>query len=363
LGTILGRYILREVLAAWLVVTGVLFVILLGNQMVAVLERAAANQFPQSVVLELIGLGALEYIWVLVPVGLLLGVVLAFGRLYHDSEMAAAFACGAGPAHVYLPVALLAVALTAGLAWLTLGLAPGAAARALSMRSEALRAGQFAPIAPGKFRSFGGGNAVVYAQTVKGDGTLGNVFVERSRGPLVQVALADRARHEVTPDGLTHILTLYDGERFEGVPGSAQFRMLRFAEHIVPVKVPALSDVVRALEAVPTERLLGSHDRGEQAELQWRIAMPLTCIVLALLAVPLARLRPRQGRYARVWVAVVIYFLYLNLISAGKVWIARGQLSPLLGLWWTHAVVVLVALAVIVGPGFANRLRYRVRRL
>jgi lipopolysaccharide export system permease protein len=363
LGTILGRYILREVAAAWLVVTGVLLVILMANQVVGVLERAAANQYPQGVVLELIGLGALQYLWVLLPVGLLLGVVLAFGRLYHDSEMTAAFACGAGPANVYLPVALLATLLTAALAWLTLALAPAATVRALGLRSEALRAGQFAAIAPGKFRSFGGGSVVVYAQQVNADGTLGNVFVERNEGPLVEVALARRARHDVTPDGLTHVLTLYDGERFEGVPGSTQFRMLRFAENIVPVRVPLGSDVVTALEARATAALLGARGLPEQAELQWRIAMPLTCMVLALLAVPLARLRPRQGRYARVWVAVVIYFLYLNLVSAGKVWIARGTVPAALGLWWTHVAVALLAFAVIVGPALANRLRYRVRRL
>jgi len=363
LGTILGRYILREVASAWLVVTAVLLVILLANQVVGVLERAAANQYPQGVVLELIGLGALQYLWVLLPVGLLLGVVLAFGRLYHDSEMAAALACGAGPANVYLPVVLLAAVLTAALAWLTLVLAPAATVRALGVRNEALRAGQFAPIAPGKFRSFGGGNAVVYAREVNPDGTLGNVFVERNQGPVVEVAVAQRASRQVTPDGLTHILTLYDGERFEGVPGSAQFRMLRFAEHVVPIRMPQSADVVTALEARPTSELIGSQALPERAELQWRIAMPLTCMVLALLAVPLARLKPRQGRYARVWLAVVIYFIYLNLVSAGKVWIGRGTVPVALGLWWTHAAVALLALAVIVGPGLMNRLRYRLRRL
>jgi lipopolysaccharide export system permease protein len=95
---ILDRYILREVIANWLVVTGVLLVILLTNQLARVLERAAENQYPQAVVLELIGLGALQNLSVIMPIGLLLGVVLAFGRLYHDSEMAAALACGVGPA-------------------------------------------------------------------------------------------------------------------------------------------------------------------------------------------------------------------------------------------------------------------------
>ena len=364
MGNTLGRYVLREVLTTWLVVTAVLLVILLANQLVGVLERAAANQYPQGVVLELIILGALQNLSLLLPVGLLLGVVLAFGRLYHDSEMAAALACGVGPANLYLPVALLAALGTAGLAWLTLVLAPDATARALSLRSAALRAGQFAPLAPGKFRIFSGGNAVVYAQDINPDGTLADVFVERNRGAVVEVALAERARHTVTADGTTHILTLFDGERFEGVPGGPEFRIVRFAEHVVPVQVPVISsDAIRTLEARSTASLFDSRDASERAELHSRIAMPVMCAVLALLAVPLARLRPRQGRYARVWLAVVIFFLYVNLISVGKVWIARGTIPEFLGLWWTHAVVLLLALVVIVGPGLGNRLRYRMRGL
>jgi lipopolysaccharide export system permease protein len=179
----------------------------------------------------------------------------------------------------------------------------------------------------------------------------------------VEVALAGRARHTVTPDGMLHTITLYNGERFEGVPGSAEFRIVRFAEHTIPVAVPALSDVVNRVDAQPTSALLHSADSNQRAELHWRIAMPTMCIVLTMLAVPLARLRPRQGRYSRVWVAIVIYFLYSNLVAAGKSWIARGTIPEWLGLWWTHAIVVLVGLAVAVGPNVIQRLRYRLRHL
>src|SRR3569833_104466 len=224
----------------------------MANQVAGVLVPAAVNMNPKGVVLELITLGALQNLSLLVPFGLLLGVVFAFGRLYHDSEMAAALACGIAPGKIYTPVALLAVFVTAVLAWLTLGLAPEATARALSLRNAALRAGQFAPIAAGKFRAFGGGNAVVYAQNVNKDGTLGNVFVERNRGPVVEVALAQRARHSVSPDGLTHTITLYDGERYEGEPGSPEFRIVHFAEHTIPVQVPEVSGDVKQLEAQPS---------------------------------------------------------------------------------------------------------------
>jgi lipopolysaccharide export system permease protein len=360
LGKILGRYILREVVVDSVVVTAVLLVILLANQVAVVLERAAVNQFPQGVVLQLIWLGALQNLSILIPVGLLLGVVLAFGRMYHDSEMAAALACGVGPGSVYRPVALLAILVAAGLAWLTLSLSPEATARTLSLRSAAARVGRFAAIAPGKFRTFGG-TAVVYAEDVNPDGTLGNVFVEHNRGARVEVALAERARHSVTADGMTHTITLYDGERFEGVPGSPQFRIVRFAEHVVPIEVPAPSDVVKNIEAQPTQDLIGSRDPEKRAELHWRIALPTMCLVLTLIAVPLARLRPRQGRYSRVWLAIVVYFAYSNLASAGKVWLARGTIPEFLGLWWTHAAIVLLALAFISGPRMLANLRLRLR--
>jgi lipopolysaccharide export system permease protein len=359
LGRILDRYILRQVVASWLGVTAVLLVILLTNQVARVLDRAAENQYPRGVVLELIGLSALQNVAVLMPIGLLLGVVLAFGRLYHDSEMAAVQSCGVGPARIYGPMLLLTVGVTVLLAWLTLAVAPTAAARTFDLRNEAARAGQFAAIAPGKFRSFGGGGTVVYAEGAAPDGMLERVFVKRNRGSRYEIAVARRARHAISEDGSLHTMTLYDGERYEGVPGSAQFRIVRFAENVIPVRLPEPADARSSLEARPTRALLASVDPEERAELHWRVALPVMAVALTLLAVPLSRLRPRQGRYSRVWVAVVIYFLYVSLASAGKVWIERGTMPEAIGLWWVHALVVAIALLVILVPGWRARLQHR----
>jgi lipopolysaccharide export system permease protein len=355
----LDRYILREVALSWAAVTGVLLALLLTNQLAVVLERAAENQYPREVVFELIRLGALQNLSIIMPVGLLLGVVLALGRLYHDSEMTAVFACGVGPARLYGPITVLAVLVAAAVGWLTLFVSPQATAKVVTLRSEALRAGQFAPVAPGRFRTFGGGDAVVYAENVESDGTLINVFVERTRDNRIEVALANRAKHQVTGDGMTHTITLYEGERFEGTPGSARFRIVRFAEHTIPVQVPPLMDAATNMETLPTRQLLSTRDPERSAQLHWRIALPIMCLVLTLLAVPLSRLRPRQGRYARVWLAVLIYFVYSNLASAGQIWVARGAVPELLGLWWVHAAVVLLTLGVVLGPNRIARLRYR----
>jgi lipopolysaccharide export system permease protein len=343
---ILDRYVLREVALNWFGVTGVLLVILVTNQLAQVLERAAEHQFPREVVFALIGLSSLQNLTVLIPVGLLLAIMLAFGRLYHESEMAAVHACGVGVGRLYVPVLGFTVVLAAFLAWLSLTLAPDAARRVQDLRTVAMREGQF-NLEPGRFRTFGSSGAVFYAAAVDSDGTLHDVFVKRSRGERLEVAVAERARHVVSEDGQLHTLVLEDGSRYEGIPGRPEFRITEFKEHGIPVRLPELRVRAASIELLPTAQLLGSPLPERQAELQWRLSMPLMALVLTVLAVPLSRLRPRQGRYARIGFAILIYFLYSNLLSAAKVWMARGLLPPLVGLWWVHALLVVVAFLVL----------------
>ncbi len=356
---ILDRYILREVVVSWVAVTGVLLAISLTNQVARVLERAADNQYPRGVMFELILLGAVQSLPLVVPVGLLLGVVLALGRLYHDSEMTAAQACGAGSRPVLLPVLSFTALLAILLAALSLHVSPAATGRMMGLRSEALRAGQFAPITAGRFRTFGGGSTVVYAQGAEPDGTLTRVFVERDRNGRLEIALAQRATHAYTADGDLQIITLYDGQRFEGIPGERRFRIVRFAENTIPVRLPALAGSAVDLKGLSTRALLASPNRASMAELHWRIAFPIMAVVLGCIAVPIARLRPRQGRYARVGYAVLIFFVYINLTIAGRQSLERGAIPEWLGLWWVHGAVIALAAVILLVPKWRARARYR----
>lgn len=227
------------------------------------------------------------------------------------------------------------------------------------VRTEALQQGEFAPIAPGRFRSFGGGSTVFYARGVQADGTLERVFVKRLRDDRYEIAVADFARHEISADGSIHVLTLISGERYEGNPGSPQFRIIRFAENVIPVQVPGVGANPQKIEALPTSELLQGADPERRAEWHWRVAVPLMVLILAVLAVPLSRLRPRQGRYSRLWLAILIYFFYIGLASAARIWLTKGELPEVLGLWWVHGLVIAVALIVIGAPGVLARWRHR----
>lgn len=341
---VFDRYVLRETALAWLAVTGVLLAILVGNQLARTLGLAAANGFPGTVVLALIGLTTLQYLTVLVPVATLLAVMLALGRLYHDSEMAAVRACGIGPGRLLIPVMALAAPAAALLAWLAFDVSPEAYGRAQQLRQQAMMEARFGQLEPGKFRSFGDGETVFYAESRDPDGALREVFLQRRVGDGIELAVADRAEHRILSEGRRHDIILFDGVRYEGVPGQATFREVAFEEHGIPVLLPETGSIKDRVDARSTATLLGSSDPEEVSELQWRVSLPLMTLLLAVLAIPLSALKPREGRYAKVAVGVVVYFLYSNLLSAARAWVEKEDLTPALGLWWVHLLLAGLAL-------------------
>jgi len=333
------RYVLREVMQTWLAVTGVLVAILVSNQLSRVLGQAAENQYGRGVVLDLIVLGAIMNLSLIVPVGLLLAVVLTLGRMYHDSEMAALQACGFGPSRLLLPLYCFAGVIALGLAWLVFVQVPRADAQVQLLRTSAIKEAQFGQLDAGRFRAFSGGDAVFYAERVDQEGVLHNVFVQRETAGRIEVALAETATYSKASQGM-HLVTLFNGRRYEGVPGKPDFRVIEFREHGIPIAAPAEAVASQDPDTKPTRALLGSSASSDVAQLQFRASAPLMALVLTLIAVPLSRLRPRQGRYARVGVAIVVYFVYSNLLSASKIWIQKGIVPPALGVWWVHAAAL-----------------------
>jgi len=338
------RYVLREVVQTWAAVTGVLVAILVSNQLSRVLGLAADNQYSRHVVFDLIALGAVMNLSIIVPVGLLLAVVLTLGRLYHDSEMAALQACGFSPTRLLVPLLGFAAVIAVGLAWLSLVQVPRADYQAQTLRQSALKEAQFGQLDAGRFRSFSGGDAVFYAERVDAGGVLHNVFVQRESNGRFEVALADTATYSKADAGGAHLVTLFNGRRYEGVPGQSDFRVIEFKEHGIPVAVPTLDSAINDPDTKPSVELLGSRVPSDIAQLQYRISTPLMALVLTLVAVPLSRLRPRQGRYARVGFAIVLYLVYSNLLSACKVWLEHGALAPVVGVWWVHIAVLVLGL-------------------
>lgn len=350
---ILDRYIFREIALTWLSVTGVLLLILLTQQFARVLGDVAKGNLPRDAAFEVIGLSAVQYLTLLVPVGLFLSVMLALGRLYRDSEMPAMMACRVGPAGVYRPLAMLLLPLGLGVAWISLEIGPEAYTSIERIGAEARREADLASIEAGRFTTFGPDRAVVYGERVGADRGLEKVFMQRRlpNGQL-EVVVAERGEQVETENPDTRLLVLHDGRRYEGIPGTASFRVVEFAEHGIPYQLPSLDPSDPEPRAMPLVDLLQQDDVNAKAELQWRLSVPISTALLAFLAVPLSRSRPRAGRYGRIALGLLVFIIYLNMLNAGKAWIEQGVVPPSIGLWWVHLGMLLFALGLL---GLQNR--------
>jgi lipopolysaccharide export system permease protein len=333
---ILQRYIWRELVQNFLAVTGALLAILLVYECGAVLARAVEQQYPGGVVFRLFFFGFVQNISLLLPFGVLLAVVLAFGRLYQDNEMVAAQACGLGRRRLLVSVFAMAVPATLLSTWLTLQLAPAAAQRESSLRGEALRAALSVPMATGQFRSLSGGRIVVYARGSRANGDLQDVFIRRGIGDRIETIVARSAHTLLSADGMSQTITLRDGERIVGIPGSTVQQIMRFEEQNIPVVIPMPASDEARISEQPTRRLLALRDGASQSELQLRLSWPLMTLVLAASAVSLARLRPRQGRFGRVWLAVVWFGFYVGAVQVAGTWVERGVIGPFPGTYLVH---------------------------
>ena len=356
---ILDRYIFREIASTWLGVTMVLLLILLTNQFARVLGDVAKGKLPKDAAFDVIGLSAAQYLTILVPIGLFLAVMLALGRLYRDSELPAMMACRVGPSGIYRPLFWLLLPLSLGVAWLSIDLGPRALQSIERVGAEARREADLASIEPGRFVSIGPDSAVVYGEHVLESGMIENVFLQRRLDDgRLEVIVARLGEQMESDDPDIRFLVLHEGRRHVGIPGTSEFRVVEFLEYGIPYRLPSLDPPDPRPRAMTFQNLVQSDDLEHIAELQWRLGVPIATIILAILAVPLSRTQPRAGRYGRLAIGLLVFIIYLNMLSASKAWIEQGTLSPSLGLWWVHGSALLFAIGLL---GFQSMLHRKIR--
>ncbi|MEL7310913.1 MAG: LPS export ABC transporter permease LptF [Pseudomonadota bacterium] len=358
---ILDRYIFRETAQTWVSVSGVLLLILLANQVARVLGDAAKDKVAKDAVFDVIGLTALQYMTIIIPFGLFLAIMLALARLYSDSELPAMLACRIGPGGVIRPLAWLAFPLATFVAWLALVVAPDSLRKIEEIGAQTERQLDLTALEPGRFVSFDGGAGVVFASEVTEDGVLRDVFLQRRDEARVEVVLARTGTQRQAEGVDSSVIVLNNGWRYLGKPGERVFEIIAFGEYGLPFTLPAPEALELDPEAQPLSQLIGNDDNLARAELQWRISIPIATLVLAILAVPLSRSQPRQGRYGKLAVGVLVFIIYFNLMGAGKVWVERDSVPREMGMWFIHAIMLFVALIMMGGQyGWFRRI-FRLR--
>lgn len=339
---IIHRAFYREATQATAGIVIVLVAVFLLFGVTSALGRTVRGDYAQSIVAQLIAWQTVRHVDLMLPLGFYLGVLLTLGRWYRDSEMTVLAACGVGLTQLLRPVLLLAMAVAALVAVLAFQLTPLATRAIQELRAEGSQRPELAGITPGTFTSSAADGRILYAEDVAPDGLMSQVFLHNPGDGRPRVILAQTGRSYLE-DGRRYA-RLRDGWAYEGTPGQADYRVVRFATYTVRLARSAVAPPPPTIEALPTGALLRTAGVGAAAERHWRLSKPLLVFVLTLYAVVLAHTDARRGRMANLFAAILVYFIYSNLLGLGETWILRAQVPPALGLWWVHGLMAGVAL-------------------
>lgn len=346
---VINRYLFFEVARTWLVVAGVLLFLTLGLGFARFIADAAAGKLPVDTVLWLALYSAVQNADIVLPISILLAILLTLGRLSRDNEMAALLAGGVRLTTIYRPFITLAVLVLIVAGLLSLVVAPRAK-QAVDQLTQKTVASALQTLAPQRFLTLIDGRAVFYAQgRNNATGVLHDVFIrimrKNDKGEAIRTIItADRAIQRTEPGTGAQVLVLTDGWRYDGQAGQADWRIVQFAEHGVRVVVQPATTAVHDAETASTLALLGADDPAAVAELQVRLSVPISILILTLLALPLGHLPPRAGRYGRIIIGILLYVVYFNLLHIATVWVQTGVVPAILGTWSVHLAMLLFAI-------------------
>jgi lipopolysaccharide export system permease protein len=341
------RYLEREVRYALAGVLAILLLVVLGGLLTDVLNKIARGRIPPVLLLSQIGLRIPDALTLLLPLGSLLAVLLSYGRLYRDSEMAVLAASGYGPLRTLRPLLRLGTLLVLIQAALAFYIAPFGREIAAQMITETQRSVAVAGLSSGRFVELPGNAGVLYVSKVSADQrAVDEIMLVRERDGHRLLLTARKGTIEVDEEADEVVLRLDAGERVDGKPGEPGYRRIRFeqADIAFPRQQPETGDDPR--QARRTAALWRADDVESRAELTRRLAQPLVLMMLLLLAPVMAQSAPRQPRFDKVVVAILLYLTYTNLVELARVWALTGTLPAWLGTWWVHVgfgVIVLIA--------------------
>lgn len=356
----LDRYLFREFAQSTFAALVILMIVSLGGVFADVLGDIARGRVPAGMMLSQLGLQVLNYLPLILPLGLMLGLLLAVGRLYRDAEMPVLLSIGVGPRRLLRPLLMLAVPVVVVIAACSLWLGPWAKHFSRQMIEEGNRGLLVAGLEAGRFVELPGGG-VVYVGAMSNDGTrLGRVFVYQQDADRMDVTTARSGALAI--EGAERYLTLDQGFRVEGpMQNGRDFRLMRY--HSNELRLPDGERTAREddPELATTLALIGDPRREASAQLHFRMAPPLLALAFALLAVPLARSPPRQARYGRILLGFLAYIVGMNFMLIGTEWLSDGTLPRALGLWWLVLPLLAVSTWMYFGDGRVRAPRWKIR--
>jgi len=348
-------------------VSSVLLLIIMSGRFVKYLSQAASGQLSPDILFAVMGFRLPGFLELILPLGLFIAILLAYGRLYMDSEMTVMSACGMSDKKLVIYTLFPALLIALVVAGLSLFISPLGMERAQTILLSQKSRSEFDLLTPTRFMATQGGSSVTYIKSFSDDRkTMNQVFMaemdvsDASGQPQLSVVLAEWGEQVVDDSGQRY-LRLHNGHRYSGRPGDLEYQVMSFERYSqLLLNQPSRSERQLKADSIPTVQLWGSTVPKEIAALHWRASLPVLVLVVALLAVPLSKTNPRQGRYVQMIPAILLYIVYLVSLNAARGSVEAG--GHVLNLWAVHGLFLSIAFGLLALPGLRLRLRAVIAR-
>lgn len=336
--------LLRELATSAVAIFLVLLGITITTQLVRLLGQAASGLITSTGVIALLGFTLVGYLPILLSVTLFIAVLMTLTRSYRDSEMVVWFSCGLGLTRWIRPVLTFSLPLVLTIALLSLLLSPWAVQKAEDFRRQMDSRDEVAQVTPGTFHESRRADRVYLVEEVAGKANLvANVFVSSTQHGKLGVMVAQSGFQETAANG-DRFLVLLNGRRYEGEPGSPEYKIFEFGRYAMRIETAESAVRAPTTKTMSTLDLLREPEPRNLGELSWRVGLPASALILCLLAIPLSFVNPRAGRSMNIVLAILIYMAYSNLLSIMQASIAQSRVDFFIGMWGVHAAMVVLLL-------------------
>lgn len=408
---ILRRYMTQQVASTTALVLGFLVVMMLGGRLIRYFGIAAEGNLDISLLFTIIGYNLPYFLELILPLAFFIALMLVFGRLYVDQEMAVINASGVSRGKLGRLMTPLILALFVGEAALSIVGKPWGVRSSESIWQQQALTSAFDLIRPNQFIS--SGNYHLYVGSLSDDKKqLQDVILIQSepkpKGNAAKNAaknVAADVNHNIDPEtaeqlnipelpkaliasniskdtitlakraeqvdtdssGITQ-LDLFQGRRYEVGAGSLKYNQVGFDRYRITltesskevitednIETQAIGPLWQAATgsaAVNSENAL----QAAQGELGYRLALPWLMIIAPMLAVPLAQVRPRQGRWLRLFPSILLFVSCALGIISLKNAVGKGSVSV-----WAYAWLVLGFMGLALYMNWGSRVQHRLR--
>ena len=348
--TIISRYLLSNLVVFFFAITFIIGLIIFGNQFVLTIQESVKYGVPVNELMPLIGFNMLRDTPVILTLSLFLSIIITISQLYKNSEAIVMNSFGLGDRNfisLIRPVVFLTFII---IFYLTIFAVPWAKQQKSFTEDETVNASEFSFITEGKFESFKNGEIIFYASESKivdnfGEQNMEEIFIYALNEDKPVIVLASEAKKYTDSKNQSIYLRLKNGTRYEGLPSSQNINILNFDQYdleIVSGEVQKSIASFSAIEEKNTIDLFREGGRMANAELQWRVSQPISVLILSFFGVLLGKTSPRTGKGVNLIIGLILFMLYNNGLLVAKSAIENGQMSPIIGMWAVHLLLIIM---------------------